>query len=90
LDAVDLTRHRPCERSGEQIHKINGDLDATRDAVRSARGLQILTRYWWPRFVATIGQSRDHGVIHQVIWIDASGNHAEKTIAAAREAFLLR
>jgi putative copper export protein len=41
LDAVDLTRHRPCERSGEQIPKIAGDLDATRDAVRSARSALI-------------------------------------------------
>ena len=54
------------------------------------RGLQILARYWWPRFVATIGQSRGHGVIDQVIWIDAPGDHAERVFAAAREAFRVR
>jgi hypothetical protein len=41
-------------------------------------------------FVATIGQSGGHGVIDHVIWIDAPGDHAEKTLAAAREAFRLR
>ena len=57
---------------------------------KGLRGLQMLPRYWWPRFVATIGQSRGHGVIDQVIWIDAPGDHAERVLAAAREAFRLR
>jgi hypothetical protein len=57
---------------------------------RGLRGLQILTRYWWPRFVAAIGESRGHGVIDRVMWIDAPGDYAEKTLSAAREAFRLR
>ena len=37
---------------------------------KALRGLQIVTRYRWPRFVATIGQD-GHGVIDDVTWIDA-------------------
>jgi hypothetical protein len=40
--------------------------------------------------VATIGQDDGYGVIDDVIWIDAPGGDAGKTIANAREAFLLR
>jgi hypothetical protein len=39
--------------------------------------------------VATIGQDDGHGVIDDVR-IDAPGDDAGKTIATAREAFLLR
>jgi hypothetical protein len=57
---------------------------------KGSRGLQILTRHWWPRFVATIGQRGGHGIIERVIWIDAPGERAETTLASAREAFRLR
>ena len=57
---------------------------------KALRGLQILTRYRWARFVATLGQDDGHGAIDDVIWIDAPGDDAGKTIATAREAFLLR
>jgi len=40
--------------------------------------------------VATLGQDDGHGAIDDVIWIDAPGDDAGKTIATAREAFLLR
>jgi hypothetical protein len=36
----------------------------------------------WPK--------RGHGVTDHVIWIDAPGDHAERVLAAAREAFRLR
>jgi hypothetical protein len=57
---------------------------------KGLRGLQILTRCWWPRFVARIGESGGHGVIDHVTWIDEPGDHAEPILAAAREAFRLR
>jgi hypothetical protein len=57
---------------------------------KGLRGLQILTRYWWPRFVAKIGERAGHGVIETVNWIDAPGECAETSLAAAREAFRLR
>jgi hypothetical protein len=37
---------------------------------KAVRGLQILTRYWWPRFVARIGQHGGHGCIETVSWVD--------------------
>ena len=57
---------------------------------KGVRGLQILTRYWWPRFVARIGERAGHSVIETVTWVDGPGDHAEETLAAAREAFRLR
>jgi hypothetical protein len=57
---------------------------------KGVRGLQILTRYWWPRFVARIGERAGHSIIETVTWLDEPGDHAEETLAAAREAFRLR
>jgi hypothetical protein len=37
---------------------------------KAVRGLQILPRYWWPRFVARIGQHGGHGCIETVSWVD--------------------
>jgi hypothetical protein len=54
------------------------------------RALRVLTLYWWPRLVATLGQNRGHGLIDHVIWIDAPSDNTEKTIAAARQAFRVR
>jgi hypothetical protein len=57
---------------------------------KGTRGLQILTRYWWPRFVARIGERAGHGVIDEVFWVDEPGDGAERVLASAREAFMLR
>ena len=69
----------PCERG---LPGFRGDLPewSYQQAfhAKGTRRLQILTRYWWPRLVATIGQSGGHGAIDHVTWIDAPGDRAEK------------
>jgi hypothetical protein len=40
--------------------------------------------------LARISERAGHGVLDEVFWIDEPGDRAERTLAAAREAFMLR
>ena len=50
---------------------------------------QVFHRYWWPRFIARIGERAGHSVIETVTWVDEPGDHADRVLVAAREAFML-
>jgi hypothetical protein len=55
----------------------------------AARGLQVLHRQWWPRFVARVEGGIGRAELKDVQWIDEPGGRAGDTIKVACEAFRL-
>lgn len=54
------------------------------------RHAQVISRYWWPRFVAPIVKNaRGFGVLGDVQWIDEPGDQADWVLERCREAFML-
>src|SRR5215471_14203989 len=49
---------------------------------KGSRGPQILTRYWWPRFVATIGESRGYGTKLPTVGISGSASERVAEVTA--------